>query len=37
MTADSLPDRCYDVVVVGAGPGRPGRVGLRRVRGAAHV
>ena len=34
LMAPLPPDRVYDVVVVGAGPERPGRGGLRLVRGA---
>ncbi len=37
MTIESIPDRCFDLVVVGAGPGGAGGVGVRRVRGAEHA
>ena len=36
LTLESLPDRCFDLVIVGRRSRRPGRRRLRRLRGARH-
>ena len=36
LTIESLPERCFDLVVVGGGPSRSRRGGVRRLRRVAH-
>ena len=36
LTVESLPERCFDLVVVGRRPSRPRRRGVRGLGGAAH-